>query len=471
MTRQLSTEVDGPVAPPRPGDLLGGKYRVEREIGSGGMGVVYEVTHLVMTERRFAVKWLVPADDDGEAARRFVREARIAGRIRHPNVVDVYDINLGADGCFIVMELLEGESLDQRVERSGALPVAEACQVMLGCLAGVGAAHAVGVIHRDLKPANIFLCRTSEPQRWHPKVVDFGISRTLEQAGTAQSSTETRKGTLVGTPAYMAPEQLRGAACDARTDVYAVGVSLYEALSGRRAFEAPTYADLIARVVNGNAVPLEALVPEVPIGLCHVVACAMHRDPGQRFGSAAELAQNLEPFTLEPRPQRLRGRSLRRQIGWWVGVPAIAVGIAVGATRLSSRTGDRGRTLPAATRDVAAHPAASGSPPHLPSAAEPPTPEPPTQTLAMPATEAAAPSAPPLDPGSAPARAQAHPSPTHPPAAPRATPLAKPQKPERKRGTGQPNASPARKLERDNLRRPELAPKSDRKPKPRLTEL
>ncbi|HTU60644.1 MAG TPA: serine/threonine-protein kinase, partial [Polyangiales bacterium] len=185
MTRLLTPNSDNsaPVQAPAPGEVLGGKYRVEREIGSGGMGIVYEVTHLVMTKKRFAVKWLLPLPDgyQGEdaqaAARRFVREAEIAGGICHPNVVEVYDVTVSDSGCFMVMELLEGESLEARLKREGKLSVAEACRIIVACASGVGAAHAANVIHRDLKPANIFLMQLPEAGPSRPKVLDFGISR------------------------------------------------------------------------------------------------------------------------------------------------------------------------------------------------------------------------------------------------------------------------------------------------------
>ncbi|HTU57467.1 MAG TPA: protein kinase, partial [Polyangiales bacterium] len=127
---------------PKPGDVLGGKYRIERLLGSGGMGVVYEVSHLVMTRSRFAIKWWLPVESNAsDATRRFKREAKISGAIRHPNVVEVYDVNLDDGGAYLVMELLEGESLADRIARAGALPVSEACQIVDSALAGVAAAH------------------------------------------------------------------------------------------------------------------------------------------------------------------------------------------------------------------------------------------------------------------------------------------------------------------------------------------
>ena len=308
MTRRLLQDTSGLRVPnrPRPGDVLQGKYRIERVLGSGGWGVVYEARHLVMTERRFAIKWLVPPEGDETATRRFAREARIASRIRHPHVVDVYDIYLEDSGCFFVMELLEGESLGALLRREGRLAPDLVCSIFLDCLAGLEAAHAGGVIHRDIKPDNIFLCWTSEPKLYHPKLLDFGISR-IDGATGATQSTETRSGTVMGTPAYMAPEQVRGSDVDFRTDVYALGVTLHEALSGQRAFQARTYPDLVLKIVTGNSMPLRA--PGLPDALKKIVARAMHCDPDQRFPTVLDFAtalRRVEPLTASSAVSRRR---------------------------------------------------------------------------------------------------------------------------------------------------------------------
>ena len=283
------------------------------------MGVVYEVSHLVMTKSRFAIKWLLPLDGGGLALRRFQREARICGAIRHPHVVEVYDVNSDDSGSYMVMELLAGESLAERLRRDGALAPHEACALLVKCLAGVAAAHAVGVVHRDLKPANIFLCRrgaddAGEP---HPKVLDFGISRVVSRSD-AFDTTHT-EGTVIGTPAYMPPEQLRALECDARTDVYALGLTLYESLTGQRAFDAGTHADLVVKIVTGDFRPLAQLAPDLPPGLAGVVERAMHRQPERRYESAQAFADALAPYvaaaettrdggtaTMSRQPKRLR---------------------------------------------------------------------------------------------------------------------------------------------------------------------
>ncbi|HKU40718.1 MAG TPA: protein kinase [Polyangiales bacterium] len=299
MTRRLS--LHAPEVPstklPESGELVGGgKYRVDRKLGRGGMGAVFAVTHEV-TGRRFAIKWLLATGVEGaRGVRRFVREAQIAGRIQHPHVVDVYDIHQEDAGIFLVMELLEGESLAARLAREGCLGSTEACRILHQCAAGVAAAHASGVVHRDLKPANIFLCRGALGAL-HPKVLDFGISQLM--AADLLDTTEARAGTVIGTPYYMAPEQLRGEACDPRIDVYALGVTLYEMLSGKRPFHAVSYAELVLKIVHGEAEPVDVLVPELPSGLAAVVARAMHRDPELRYATVDAFMKALQPFEVE----------------------------------------------------------------------------------------------------------------------------------------------------------------------------
>jgi serine/threonine protein kinase len=353
MTRLLTPNPDtsAPVQAPTPGEVLGGKYRVEREIGSGGMGIVYEVTHLVMTKKRFAVKWLLPLPDgyQGEdaqaAARRFVREAEIAGGICHPNVVEVYDVTVSDSGCFMVMELLEGESLEARLKREGKLSVAEACRITVACASGVGAAHAANVIHRDLKPANIFLMQLPEAGPSRPKVLDFGISRFTAPNGSVQS-TVTRAGTLIGTPMYMAPEQLRGFECDARTDVYGLGVTLYEALSGKPAYQAPTHADLVVRILTGDAHEMRELEPSVPAGLAAVVMQALHHKPEQRFASVQAFAEALQPYVSYSAAQATsggrRGEGRPRKAAWALGLVIAAGALGVESGRGSARPARRG---------------------------------------------------------------------------------------------------------------------------------
>ncbi|HKP61078.1 MAG TPA: protein kinase [Polyangiales bacterium] len=286
---------------PESGELMGAKYRVERLLGIGGMGAVYEASHRV-TGKRFALKLLLPElTAQQDVVRRFIREAQVAGRFQHPNVVEVYDIGEYGESFFMVMELLRGESLADRLARDRTLPVAEACEIIGNCLDAVAAAHAAGIIHRDLKPANIFLCQTRTPGEYLPKVLDFGISKLAEHPSLPKITT-TDTGTVMGTPFYMAPEQLRSRGVDHRVDLYALGVTLYELLSGRQPFVASNYPDLVIKIWSESPVPLETLVPEIPPELAAAVARAMARNAADRFATAEAMALALA-FFARHRPQ------------------------------------------------------------------------------------------------------------------------------------------------------------------------
>jgi serine/threonine-protein kinase len=331
MTRRIhSSEIERLRTLPKLGDIVGGKYRIERAIGLGGMGAVFEASHLV-THKHFAIKWLLP-DLDADALKRFVREAQIASRCEHPNVVEVYDLYQEDGAVFMVMELLKGESLATRLEREGQLAAGAACRIMLPCMEGLSAAHAVGIVHRDLKPANIFLCLPRGRDAEQPKVLDFGVSRLTPLPGVVESTT-IQSGAIVGTPGYMAPEQLRGGAVDVRADVYSLGVTLYELLSGKRPYDGENLPDLVFNIVTGNAPPIAELVPDLPRGLALVVSRAMSPDPAARFATIEAFMRALEPFAEPiapslPPPSSARPRS---QLRWWAAlalVACVAAGVA-----------------------------------------------------------------------------------------------------------------------------------------------
>lgn len=283
---------------PKPGEIIGGKYRIERALGSGGMGAVFEARHAV-THKHFAIKCLLPEiADRPDSLKRFIREAQVTGRFKHRNVVDVYDICQDEAGVFMVMELLEGESLAERLRRETRLSVSEACRILVPCMEGIAAAHQVGIIHRDIKPANIFLCRAHGREPEQPKVLDFGISRLTSAAPPADGMPTTVSGAVPGTPYYMAPEQMRAQPFDHRVDIYALGVTLYELLSGHRPFDAESYPELVLHIVYGEPKSLRDLAPDVPSALAAVVARAMHRSPDARWATVAEFAQALEPYAL-----------------------------------------------------------------------------------------------------------------------------------------------------------------------------
>jgi serine/threonine-protein kinase len=274
------------------GAVLGGKFRVVRQLGEGGMGVVLEAEHTV-SGKRVAVKWMRPElASRPEAVERFLREARASARVRHPNVVDVYDVVHEGNAAFLVMELLEGEPLTAVLERGG-MPAHELIALLLEAMRGVAAAHREGVIHRDIKPDNIFLARETDRSLRIPKVLDFGISKLSGGEGLALTQT----GATLGTPLYMSFEQLCGVRdIDARTDVYAFGVILYEALTGRPPYEAETFPELIVKIANTQPKPPKSLRSDIPRSLDRLIQSAMAKERDQRFPSLEAMIRALEPF-------------------------------------------------------------------------------------------------------------------------------------------------------------------------------
>jgi eukaryotic-like serine/threonine-protein kinase len=303
---------------PKPGDTFSEKYRLECILGSGGMGVVYGATHLI-THKRVAIKWLAGDLGNGSASsditQRFVREARLAGEFHHPNVVQVYDLGESDGSFYMVMEWLEGESLLSRLERVGRLPFEEAIDCLIPCMHALQRAHDAGIIHRDIKPANIFLCDATADRPAISKVLDFGISKRVTDR-TDMTSFVTKTGVLIGTPHYLAPEQLRARPVDRRTDVYGFGVLLYQTLAGDLPFTADNFGDLVVEISVGTPRSLREHVPDLPLGVEHIVARAMARDPEQRFASLHELVASLEatnplPLTAATMPQLRTPSSLR----------------------------------------------------------------------------------------------------------------------------------------------------------------
>lgn len=280
---------------PKRGDVIDGKYRVDHRIGSGAMSVVYQVTHRV-TEKRFALKWLLPelaAVDD--FAQRFLREAQVAGRFEHPNVVEVYDVGSSNGGFYMLLELLSGESLEQRIARADELPWADACRLLLPCFHAVAEAHDHGIVHRDLKPGNIFVCKATKASPEHTKVLDFGLAKLARIAGEP-TLTGTRSGVVMGTPSYMPLEQMRGEAIDERADIYALAVTLYQAVTGRLPFHAASFADLILVMATETPAPLERWARGVPEGLSAVVIRALAHLPEDRPPNMHAFLAALAPF-------------------------------------------------------------------------------------------------------------------------------------------------------------------------------
>lgn len=274
-----------------PGSVVSNKYRLLRSLGEGGMGAVWEALNL-RTQRRFALK-LVRGDASTapELRERMLREASVAGRLEHPNVIEVYDVGETEAGePYLVMELLRGESLADLLERVGRLDTVRAAAVGAEIAAALQAAHAAEIVHRDLKPANVFLHEDAGHGRV-VKVLDFGVSKLM----TPGSPSATATGAPIGTPAYMSPEQAEGRRdVDHRTDLWAVGVMLFEMVSGRLPFGGATAFAVVGEVLHAPIPRLDAVVSDADPRLSHIVARCLSRDPGRRFASARELGAALE---------------------------------------------------------------------------------------------------------------------------------------------------------------------------------
>ena len=277
--------------PSRVGEVLGGKYRLDALLGAGGMGEIYRAENTGLG-RNVAIKLMLDEHaDNADTVARFLREARAANIVRHPNVVDVLDIAQADDGTpFIVQELLDGLDLSQYVaERGGRLEPREAIQLLLPLVDAIAFAHGRGVIHRDLKPENIFLAR-DPTGAVTPKLLDFGISRIV----SSELERVTATGTTVGTPAYMSPEQVRAdGPIDARTDVWSLGVILFEIVSGTRPFQAEAAGGLFLKIVTEPAIPLHQAFPAAPRALSAIVARCLEANVARRYASAADVGRDL----------------------------------------------------------------------------------------------------------------------------------------------------------------------------------
>jgi eukaryotic-like serine/threonine-protein kinase len=274
------------------GVVIAGKYVVERPLGHGGMGAVYVVSH-AQTGKRMAMKTLLPEFvQNADIVSRFLREAQVMGRLHHRHVVDVFDVGRDGDVLFIVMELLEGKPLSDLLADT-TLTLDEALAILLRTMEGVAAAHDQGVVHRDLKPDNIFVCVGTSGRLDDPRVLDFGISKLDDPRGEQL----TRSGVAMGTPYYMSIEQLSGQRdLDARVDVYAMGVILYEAIAGDPPFVADSMSALAIRVLTTEPVHLKKLRPDLPPGLADVVMRAIARNRDERPRSMRAFIEALRPF-------------------------------------------------------------------------------------------------------------------------------------------------------------------------------
>ena len=295
------------------GQTIAGKYRINQLLGSGGMASVWSATN-IFTERQFAIKFMLPAvARTPEAARRFLMEAKVSARVDHPNIIEIIDVGQTEDGSlFLVMELLTGVSLETAIRRqSPPMSVTEFISVMVQVARALAAAHKNGVIHRDLKPTNIFLHKDREGAAV-PKLLDFGVSKFLEEEG---ATSLTIAGTVLGSPLYMSPEQAMGAPVDSRTDVFAFGTIMFEALCGYRAYDAPNFNALIVKIATTQPKKIDECAPALPESIRAVVRDCMVTNKEKRIAGFDEVADRLMATLPELERSNLQLPLPARQIG------------------------------------------------------------------------------------------------------------------------------------------------------------
>jgi serine/threonine-protein kinase len=382
---------------PTVGDVLGGRYRLAQPLGRGGMGSVWRAEHLSLSSP-VAVKLIhARAAESPDAQARFLREAQAAAALRSPHVVQVLDHGVEEGVPFIVMELLEGESLGARLARLGALSPAETSRIVTHVARAIAKAHEAGIVHRDLKPDNVFL--VDDGHEGTTKVLDFGIAKIADGFGETGSSTHT--GAVLGSPHYMSPEQARGTrAVDHRTDLWALGVIAFQCLTGRRPFEGAVLGDLLLRIC-AEPIPVPSAIAHVPPGFDAWFARATERDPDRRFQSATDLAESLRqlcgigqtappaslPVPSVPAPAAPVPRAASSSPGMVVlvfGVVALLGALVVAAAVVVWFT----QQEPAPTSSEAPVPSAAPEPQAAPVASEEAAPAPPKTAARAPAVRA-----------------------------------------------------------------------------------
>ena len=279
------------------GHVIDGKYRLDRLIGTGGMGAVYEGENLLI-RRRVAIKILHTASNgNAEAIRRFEREAQAAGEIGNDHILEVLDIgSLPSGDRYMIMEFLDGETLAARIERHGRLTPEQIAPIARQFLTALASAHAAGIIHRDLKPENIFILRAKAGRVDFVKLIDFGISKFSRPFSEGEHRM-TRADAVLGTPCYMSPEQARGAReTDVRSDIYSCGVILYESVTGRLPFEGESFNDLMFKIALSDAPSPMTFVPSLDPDFAWLINRAIAREPDERFATAQDFAEALDDW-------------------------------------------------------------------------------------------------------------------------------------------------------------------------------
>ncbi|HEX8790454.1 MAG TPA: serine/threonine-protein kinase [Polyangiaceae bacterium] len=323
-------------SPPLVGTVLDGRFQVEKALASGASGDVYEAQHLALGHR-VAIKILRPGIPETAEIRRkrFLREARVAVRIRSDHVVRVFDFVAPEEGpTYIVMELLHGETLADRVRRGGPLPCAEAVDFVVQAAKPLAQLHGEGIVHRDVKPSNLFLERDAEGKE-RIKLLDFGVA-AFQQPVSRPESSLTWSEMIVGTPRYMAPEQIASSKqVDARADVWALGVTLYELLSGEPPFGGTTVLAVLNQIEHQEPPPLSTRRPDVPPQVAAVVHRCLSKDPASRPADARALVEALtQPTSVEgSAPDRRRWPRLA-----WVAAPGAGLLVVVGLALAGHKT-------------------------------------------------------------------------------------------------------------------------------------
>lgn len=336
----MSSSTFPPTVPPTvPGqapDFIG-RFRIKRLLGTGSMGTVYLAEDPVI-HRQVAIKTLnlnVPAPEARLFEQTFLNEARSAGRLNHPHIVTVYDAGRINGMSYIAMEHLEGIELKQIIARGERLPVRQVCDIFIRVAEAIDYAHRQGIIHRDIKPANIFLIGKN-----NPKVLDFGIAQAMKSYSESVSGNPFDQ-RIVGTPNYMSPEMLQGKPLDGRTDVFSLGVVLYETLTGAVPFKGNKFEDLAHSILSTHPIPPHELNPEVSLTLARIVGKAIAKNPADRYATAKDMADDLRKYVKDERVRSLmsstlethekRVESSRR---WMIGSGLVALSLTAVAALL-----------------------------------------------------------------------------------------------------------------------------------------
>ncbi len=275
-----------------PGQRLGG-YEVRERIGSGGMGDVYRATDAKL-HRDIALKVLPPEASDADRRDRFAREARAIAALNHPGIVTIHSVEEDDGVHFLTMELVEGRTLAEAIS-PGGLPLPRLLDIAIPLADAIGAAHTRGIVHRDIKPANVMVTREGRI-----KVLDFGLAKLRTPDGhsvaptTIEHGQPTREGSIVGTCAYMSPEQAEGREVDHRSDVFSLGVLIYELATGVRPFKGDSTIAVLSSIVKDTPVPIANLRPDLPAGLSRIVSRCLAKEPGRRYQSVLDLRNDLE---------------------------------------------------------------------------------------------------------------------------------------------------------------------------------